>query len=330
MKIYRFVVIILAFALFLSACNLPTAKATEQVNPNAIFTAAAQTVVVQLTQNALLNPPKPVDTVAPPVVTLPFPTEIPIPPAEPTNTPTAPLIPTATTAPAIPTVACDLAQFVTDVTIPDGTLLVAGSSFVKTWRLKNIGTCTWNTSYSLVLDSGEKLGGPASQTLTVSTAPGATLDVSVNLQAPASNGSYRGFWGMTNSAGARIPVVGGFNQKTFSVDVKVGSGSSGTETAGKFAITSVSFSVSRSGACDSPSGKYVINATVVANKAGTMTYNWVFGDGGTVDPGSIVFDGAGSKVITYQWSTMASGLWVDLYVDKPNHQQFGRAVLNCP
>ena len=66
MKSYRVAAMILAIVLTLSACNLPSAGPTEQINPNAVFTAAAQTVEVQLTQNSLLNPTIPPATLAPP------------------------------------------------------------------------------------------------------------------------------------------------------------------------------------------------------------------------------------------------------------------------
>src|SRR5687767_9578254 len=53
---------------------------------------------------------------------------------------------------------CDAAQFVADVTVPDGKVYNAGDSFDKTWRLKNVGTCTWNGSYTLSFFSGEPMG----------------------------------------------------------------------------------------------------------------------------------------------------------------------------
>src|ERR1700690_4030842 len=49
---------------------------------------------------------------------------------------------------------CNWAQFIADVTIPDGTSVTPGATFTKTWRLKNIGNCTWSTSYALVFSSG--------------------------------------------------------------------------------------------------------------------------------------------------------------------------------
>src|SRR5512143_426233 len=57
---------------------------------------------------------------------------------------------------------CDWAQFVADVTIPDGTQIQPGATFTKTWRLKNIGYCTWTTAYSMVYDSGTQMGNTVS------------------------------------------------------------------------------------------------------------------------------------------------------------------------
>ena len=39
----------------------------------------------------------------------------------------------------------DWAQFVADVTVPDGARYDPNAAFTKTWRLRNIGTCTWTT-----------------------------------------------------------------------------------------------------------------------------------------------------------------------------------------
>ena len=34
--------------------------------------------------------------------------------------------------------------------MPDNTEIAAGTTFVKTWRLKNNGSCTWTSGYSRV------------------------------------------------------------------------------------------------------------------------------------------------------------------------------------
>jgi hypothetical protein len=318
MKTYRILAVMLAIALAVSACNLPdSAQPTEQTNPNAVFTAAAQTVVAQLTQNALLNPTSAPATVAPPTAA----------PAPATSTPIPAPLPSLIAGPtAAPTVSCDQASFVTDVTVSDGTSFSSGATFVKTWRLKNIGSCTWNSSYKLVFDNGNSMGGPASQALSGNVAPGATVDITVNLQAPAADGAYRGYWGLMNASGTRFLID---RLPTFYVDIKVGSGAS--SGGGKFAVTSVNYNITYSGTCGTSSGKYTITANISTNGPGDVTYYWVRSDGGTdtASHAPLTFTKADTQSISNSWSGGGSGLWMDLYIDKPNHQQFGRALLNC-
>jgi uncharacterized repeat protein (TIGR01451 family) len=122
-------------------------------------------------------------------------------------------------------VACDAAQFVADVTIPDGTVFAAGAALVKTWRLKNIGTCTWSTSYAIVFYSGTKMGAPSVVNLPYSVAPGATVDVTVNMTAPSIPGHYRGYW-MLRNASSVLFGVGPYGTWTFFIDIIVAGGSS--------------------------------------------------------------------------------------------------------
>jgi hypothetical protein len=119
-----------------------------------------------------------------------------------------------------PPMGCDRVQFVADVTVPDGTVYAPGATFAKTWRLKNVGTCTWSTSYNLVFESGEKMGGPDSASLPKSVAPGQTVDVTVNLTAPSSAGTYRGYWKFANSSGVRFGI-GSDGTKSWWVEIKV-------------------------------------------------------------------------------------------------------------
>ena len=89
---------------------------------------------------------------------------------------------------------CSRAQFVTDVTVPDGTIIAPGTTFTKTWRLKNIGNCTWTTSYALVFTSGNAMGAPQSAAVNFpsNVAPGQTVDLSVQFTAPTTAGAiYR-------------------------------------------------------------------------------------------------------------------------------------------
>lgn len=206
-RIIRLIAPFFIFIFILAACNLPSqSPATEA--PNAVFTAAALTVQAMSTQSTGFSTP----TLAPPLATntsVSFPTL-----ALPTSTVAAP-----------PTASCDLAQFVRDVSIPDGTVFAPGATFTKTWRLKNVGTCTW-TGYQLVFDSGDSMGG-TSPTPVGTVSQSQEVDLSVNLTAPSTNGSYRGYWRIRNGSGALVPVLGGTNGQSFFVDIKVGTASSG-------------------------------------------------------------------------------------------------------
>ncbi len=190
----------------LMGCNLPKPEPTPE--PVVIYTLAAQTLAAELTRVAATQAPPPIEA-SPTLASIP-PTAIPS---------TATPIPTATATP----VPCNLATFVSDVTIPDNTLMSPGQTFQKTWRLKNIGTCTWTSGYQLVFDTGDPLGVPAgyAQSLTSGTvAPGQTVDLSVNLTAPAVKGTYQGFWKLREPGGAYFSFASG---KSFWVLIKVGS-----------------------------------------------------------------------------------------------------------
>ncbi len=109
---------------------------------------------------------------------------------------TAEVTPTASSQPN----ACDNSAFIGDVTIPDGTILTPGQDFQKTWKLQNTGSCGWSTSYRLVFVSGEAMHG-ASTRVGSSVPPGSRTDVSVDLTAPGSAGTYSGTWRMQDDSG---------------------------------------------------------------------------------------------------------------------------------
>ena len=213
-KKYLLTLFVLALLVSLSACNLFSAAQPTQPGPDVAYTQVAQTVEAQLTQVAIAT-----QLVAPTVTSVPVlptatatlqATNTPLPP---TNTPVPP------TATQIP-IPCDRATFVEDVTYPDNKEVSGGTTFVKTWRLRNNGSCTWNSSYALVFDHGDAMGGPASAQLTTGTvAPGQLIDVSVTLKAPSTPGTYQGYWKLRNGAGV-IFGIGGDAQSSFWVKIK--------------------------------------------------------------------------------------------------------------
>jgi hypothetical protein len=85
----------------------------------------------------------------------------------------------------------DRAAFVADVTIPDNTVIPAGTKFVKTWRLKNEGTCTWTKEYSLIVfgkSSGTEADWVAFDKI---VPPQDIVDLSIELPTPAIQGTAR-------------------------------------------------------------------------------------------------------------------------------------------
>jgi len=165
-------------AIFLGACNLPSKSQGEGLS----LTAAAETIEALLSATPLVAN---TDTPLPVTATLTF-----LPPPVLTNTP----LPPATSS-------CNVMQFITDVTIPDGTIMTPGQTFTKTWRLKNVGTCAWTPSYAIAFSDGNAMNGPSTQALVGNVSPGQTIDISVNLTAPASTGDYTGNWKLRDGSG---------------------------------------------------------------------------------------------------------------------------------
>ena len=189
---------LLALALAgLSACNLP--GSAEETTSTLDVTQAYQTVQARLTQAVARTPTQPAET--------PTPTATRTTPAT-TGAPTAQL---RTATPKIDTPAgplCDQAGpgAPIDVTIPDDTVMQPGQEFTKTWRLINTGSCAWSKEYALVLFSGEALGAETTIPLIQEIASGQSIDLSVDMQAPGTAGSYQSNWKIRNPAGAMFGI----------------------------------------------------------------------------------------------------------------------------
>jgi len=108
----------------------------------------------------------------------------------------------------LPPSCVDDMAFVSDVTYPDYNMtnppiVQPNQAIVKTWKVKNTGTCTWVAGYQLVYAYGNtpaaQMGGQPVP-ITNPVAPGATVDLSASLTAPKSPGTYQGFWQMNNAS----------------------------------------------------------------------------------------------------------------------------------
>jgi hypothetical protein len=95
---------------------------------------------------------------------------------------------------------CYNAVYVSDVTIPDGTVLAPGESFTKTWKFQNSGSCKWDEDFVLTFETGTDMDGE--DTIIDDTVSiGETTSLSVALIAPETEGSYTGYWRLTTASG---------------------------------------------------------------------------------------------------------------------------------
>ena len=141
--------------------------------------------------------------------------------------PTQPPAALPTLPPRIPTIGyvqqpvqkpCDQMTFVTDITVPDDTVVTAGQRFQKVWRIQNTGTCTWTTGYQLVFVNGHQLGVQTAVGLPRNVQPNETIDIVVDMIAPNADGTYQGFWRMRNASGV---VFGTTTNNSIWVKVRV-------------------------------------------------------------------------------------------------------------
>lgn len=201
---------------------------------------------------------------------------------------------------------------VEDVTVPDGSEFAPGAALVKTWRLTNGGTAFWPADTKLVYVSGDQLAAE-NVVLGKQVDPGQSIDVTVNLQAPTTEGSYQGFFMLQTSAG-KLFGSGPSASNTFWVKITVKE---------FFQVTRADVNASPasySGVCP---GSISLSVTITASAAGDVTYYFItpagnsgtytlsFTQGGTITSAPISWSISGPDALT-----------VSIYIDNPNHQEF--------
>jgi hypothetical protein len=192
--------LILVATLLVTACgsaNTPQGEPTPDVA--VIRTSAASTVISQFTLTAAAftpTPSVPTNTAAPQVTGT----------SAATTQTTQPLA-QVTNAQGTTVALCDSLQFVADVTIPDNTNMSPGQDFIKTWRVKNTGSCPWGEGYELVYAEYEDEMSGQAQPLTEVVQPGQEVEVSVQFTAPDQIGNYLSAWQMSNPAGVTFEDI---------------------------------------------------------------------------------------------------------------------------
>jgi hypothetical protein len=194
MKI-KFSIFAIMASLILAACA-PATPIVPTPDVLAIRTSAAYTVVAEFTLTAAAFTPTPLPTETPTLEPTPVP---------PTETPTTTYATDPTQiALGTPGQLCDDYSFdpaTVDVTILDGAQMTPGQDFVKTWKIKNTGICSWGDGYGLIYAgyTDRMSGEPVPLGTLVEV--GQEIDVSVNFKAPTALGEYTSAWQMANAKG---------------------------------------------------------------------------------------------------------------------------------
>ncbi|MFZ5881887.1 MAG: NBR1-Ig-like domain-containing protein [Chloroflexota bacterium] len=184
--------------LILSACGTATTPAPTP-DLAALRTSAVQTAVAEITLTAASIPPTPVPSETPAPTFTPLPTET-------LSTPGVMITDLTSGLPVLASftpLPCDAMSFdvlSVDVNIPDGTEMAPNQEFVKTWKIRNTGSCTWGAGYSLIYSYGERMSGQP-QPLAGAVAPGQEVEVSVSFKTPAKANEYVSAWIMANARG---------------------------------------------------------------------------------------------------------------------------------
>ena len=213
---------------------------------------------------------------------------------------------------------CYFSQWTGDETIPDGTKFDPGDSFVKSWTIRNAGTCEWTTDFRMVFEDGDQMGGSSSVYLTHNVLPGGTYTVEIPMTTPSSDGDYTGVW--------RFKAADGTKMGKYWVKITVGDPAP-PPTA--FSVTSVTYSMPTSTFIIICPSKNVANITanITTSGAGIVSFKWDDSQGcpsGCVTK-SMTFAGAETKSITHSMTFGSYGdYWAKIYIDEPNHQWFGQ------
>jgi hypothetical protein len=218
------VILLLGFGVILLFWNMVSQQGKPVVatlDPALFHTQAVQTIQAELTLQAAEAFVIPTETPSPELVETQTPSPTPVQESgqlTPTPIPATAtmIVPSLTPVPVV----CNSAQFIRDVTVIDDTPFAPDTLFVKTWRLRNTGNCTWTRDYSLVLVSGNPMDSKRVVSLPHKVEPNQTIDISVSMKSPSSLGSYRGDWMLSTPSGERFGT-GSRGTETIYVSIKV-------------------------------------------------------------------------------------------------------------
>lgn len=183
----------LLIMLGLAGCNpaTPTVVANQvvaTVDTNPLRTEVAATVFARVTQDLALTPS---------ITPMPSPTAT----LQPTSAPTQATNTSATgvISGTVEAGTGDQAEWVSQ-SINDKTVFEPGETFTLTWTLKNSGITTWAVNYALRFFGGDPFSSAQEVPLNQEVAPGETVDIILQMKAPAKPGTYTSVWVMSTAS----------------------------------------------------------------------------------------------------------------------------------
>jgi hypothetical protein len=294
--------ILFCIALVAAACGTPAVQTDSE-----IATAVAATVQAQNSLTKVSALPTP--TAALPTFPAPATPEV-----DPTSAPVQ----------DVPNPGCITSAELVSENPPDNTIYLPGEYFWKTWTFLNTGTCTWDKSFSLVFWDGEQMGASLSYPLFEIIKPNETMDISVYLQAPATEGTFTSYWRLKAPWGRDFGV--GPLDTSFYIKI-------GVSSSPKYGITSVDYQIVR----EPPEGcpinvRYYVYATVSTSGPYEFDYFWDQSDGNESGKKHYEMTEAGSVTFKRDWlislNDSPNPRWIKFVQLTPEQRDFGPAVID--
>jgi len=308
----------LVFGLLMTACNGGAAATPDTAQAAALVaTQVAQTVAAissQQQQSAPTNTPGSIPTL-----------DANIPTTAPFNVPTLVMPPTSTA------LSCNPPPMNIGESPADGASYPANTAFTKTWTLKNMGTCKWNSNYKIRYESGDSMSGLQTMAFPGDTAPNETATLSLGLTSNSTPGTYTGYWGLYDDKNIRFGQIW--------VKINVTSPTSGGTS--NLVVTSVTVSGGDqlTFPCEATyAGSIDFQAYITTNAGGTVYYRWRVYQGATKvyeSPTSLytTYNTAGSNAVNATLSppfaVSPTAYSIRVFIEDPNNQEFTTVAITC-
>ena len=219
----RILILLMTTGILISSCA-PQEPGQPTPDMNAILTAGVGTFAASIfqTQTAMVPPATVTPTVTPTATATPLSllsptastasaTQFILVAPQVTLVVATPTGPTPTPNPSTLGSGCNNLAFISDVSVPAGTVFQPEQQFTKSWKVQNTGTCDWVYRYHLVHISGDDVGGRDPVSLGKVIEPAKWTTLTITLRAPRAPGTYTSTWRLADQSGTVFGSTLGVN-----------------------------------------------------------------------------------------------------------------------